>query len=101
MGSLLNIKLICHFVDGKIHPLEKVHGEKKAKKRLLEIMKERGRNLSDQLIGINHSDDYAGAMEIKHLIEEKFGCREFLISEIGAVIGSHVGAGTYSVFFLS
>ncbi|MDD3270814.1 MAG: DegV family protein [Syntrophomonadaceae bacterium] len=101
MGNLLNIKLIAHFIDGKIHPLEKAHGIKKAKKRLLEVMEDRGYQLSEQLIGINYSNDLEGALEIKKLIEEKFGCREFVISEIGAAIGSHVGAGTYSVFFLT
>lgn len=101
LGNLLNIKLILHFVDGKIVPLEKVKGLKRAKKRMLEIMAERGKDIPDQLIGINHSNDYEGALEIKKLIEDKFGCQEFLISEIGAAIGSHVGAGTYSVFFLN
>jgi DegV family protein with EDD domain len=101
LGNLLNIKLIAHFVEGKIHPLEKSHGIKKAKKRMLEIMEERGYQLSEQLIGINHSNDPEGALEIKGLIQERFGCREFVISEIGAAIGSHVGAGTYSVFFLT
>ncbi|MGS0745196.1 DegV family protein [Syntrophomonas erecta subsp. sporosyntropha] len=101
LGNLLNIKLILHFVDGFIVPLEKVHGLKKAKKRMLEIMDERGEDIPNQLIGINHSNDYEGALEIKRLIEEKFGCRDFVISEIGAAIGSHVGAGTYSVFFLT
>lgn len=101
VGSFLNIKLIAHFVDGKIAPLEVAHGLKKAKKRLLEIMESRGGNLPQQLIGISYSADYEGALEIKNMIEERFGCREFVISEIGAVIGSHVGAGTYSVFFLS
>jgi DegV family protein with EDD domain len=101
LGNLLNIKLIAHFIDGKIHPLEKAHGIKKAKKRLLEVMEDRGYQLSEQLIGINHSNDLEGALEIKKLIEEKFGCKEFVISEIGAAIGSHVGAGTYSVFFLT
>lgn len=101
LGNLLNIKLIAHFIDGKIHPLEKVHGIKKAKKRMLDIMEERGYKLSEQLIGINHSNDPEGALEIKELIEDKFGCREFVISEIGAAIGSHVGSGTYSVFFLT
>lgn len=100
VGSFLNIKLIAHFVDGKIVPLEVAHGLKKAKKRMLDIMESRGDNLAQQLIGINHSADYDGALEIKHMIEERFGCREFVISEIGAAIGSHVGAGTYSVFFL-
>lgn len=101
LGNLLNIKLIAHFIDGKIHPLEKAHGIKKAKKRLLEVMEDRGYQLSEQLIGINYSNDLEGALEIKKLIEEKFGCKEFIISEIGAAIGSHVGAGTYSVFFLT
>lgn len=102
LGNLLNIKLILHFVDGNIIPLEKAHGLKKARKRMLEIMEERGaKDLKDQLIGINHSNDLEGALEIKEMIEKKFGCTRFVISEIGAAIGSHVGAGTYSVFFLT
>ncbi|MEN6325370.1 MAG: DegV family protein [Syntrophomonas sp.] len=101
IGSFLNIKLIAHLADGKILPLEVAHGLKRAKKRLLEIMESRGGNLPEQLIGICYSADHEGALEIKNMIEERFGCREFVISEIGAVIGSHVGAGTYSVFFLS
>jgi DegV family protein with EDD domain len=101
VGNLLNIKLILHFVDGKIVPLEKAHGMKKARKRMLEIMGERGYQLKEQLIGISYSNDYEGALELKKMIEEKFGCKEFIISEIGAAIGTHVGAGTYSVFFLT
>ena len=101
LGNLLNIKLLLHFVDGAIVPLEKVHGFKKARRRMLEIMEERSSNLADQLIGINHSNDYEGALELKSLIEERFGCKNFVISEIGAAIGSHVGAGTLSVFFLT
>ncbi len=101
LGNLLNIKLILHFVDGHIVPLEKVHGLKKAKKRMLEIMEERGYDLKNQLIGINHANDLEGALLIKELIQEKYGCQKFVISEIGATIGSHVGAGTYSVFFLT
>jgi DegV family protein with EDD domain len=101
IGNLLNIKLILHFVDGKIVPMEKVHGLKKARKRMLEIMKERGDDLENQVIGINHSNYLEGALELKALIEEKFACKQFVISEIGASIGSHVGAGTYSVFFLT
>lgn len=101
LGNLLNIKMIANFVDGKIVPMEKVHGLKRAKKRMLEIMAERGSNLEEQTIGISHSNDYQGALELRDIIEERFGCRDFLISEIGAAIGSHVGAGTYAIFFLT
>lgn len=100
IGSLLNIKVIAEIKDGKIHPTEKVKGLKKAKKRMLEIMAERGDNLSQQLIGVAHSNDHEGALVIKEMISEKFGCQDFIITEIGAVIGAHVGPGTYPVFFL-
>lgn len=101
LGNLLNIKLLLHFMDGRIVPLEKSHGFKKARKRMLDIMGERGSNLSGQLIGINHSANLEGALELKDLITERFGCQDFVISEIGAAIGSHVGPGTLSVFFLT
>lgn len=101
LGNLLNIKLLLHFVDGKIVPLEKVHGLKKGKRRLLEIMEEKGLDLADQTIGISYSFDLEGALELKDQIAQRFGCEKFVLSEIGAVIGSHVGAGTYSVFFLA
>lgn len=100
LGDLLNIKLILHLEDGKIVPLEKVHGLKKARKRLLDIMEERGSDLTSQLIGICYSRDYEAALEIRDMIQSHFGCQDFLISEIGSVIGSHVGAGTFAVFFL-
>jgi Uncharacterized protein conserved in bacteria len=63
-------------------------------------MEERGSDLKNQLIGINHSQDLQGALELQGMIRQHFGCQDFIISEIGAVIGSHVGAGTMSVFFL-
>jgi DegV family protein with EDD domain len=101
IGDFLNIKLILQIVNGKIIPLEKVHGLKKAQKRFLDIMEERGFNLKNQTIGISYAHDLDGALTIKHLVEERFGCTDFVISEIGALIGAHVGAGTYCVFFLA
>jgi DegV family protein with EDD domain len=101
IGDLLNIKLMLQIVDGKIVPLEKVHGLKKARKRFLDIMEQRGYDLQNQTIGISYSQDLEGALEVKKLVKEKFGSTDFIISEIGALIGAHVGAGTYCVFFLA
>ena len=101
IGDLLSIKLILQLVEGKIVPLEKAHGLKKAKKHMLDLMENRGYDLKNQTIGISYSHDLEGALEIKRLVEERFGCQNFVISEIGALIGAHVGAGTYAVFFLS
>jgi len=99
IGDLLNIKLILQLVGGKIVPLEKVHGLKKAKKRFLEIMEQRSDHIKEQVVGISYAQDLDGAMEVRDLIAQKFGVNKFVISEIGPLIGAHVGPGTLAVFF--
>lgn len=101
VGSLLNIKPILDVEDGKLVPIEKVRGRKKVLKRMIEIMEERGVDLANQTIGICHGDDLEGAMKLKKMIQEKFGCEKFLINIIGCAIGAHSGPGTLSVFFLN
>lgn len=100
IGDLLSIKLILQIIAGKIEPLERAHGLKKAQKRLLDIMDARADDLRHQTIGLAYSKDLEGALELKHLVEERFGSTEFVLTEVGALIGSHVGPGTFGLFFL-
>ena len=104
VGGLLNIKPILDMPkDGTLQPREKVRGHAKVLKRMIEIMDERGKNadLKNQTIGINHGDDIEGAMKLKDMIEEKYGCTKFVINIIGCAIGAHSGPGTLSIFFLN
>ena len=57
LGGLLNIKPLLHVEEGRLVPLEKIKGRKRVLKRMLEIMKERGRDFDSQTIGISHGDD--------------------------------------------
>ncbi|MEL3973075.1 DegV family protein [Rossellomorea oryzaecorticis] len=100
LGGLLNIKPLLHVEDGKLVPIEKLRGKKKLLKRILELMEERGSNLSEQTIAISHGDDEELALEMKKMIEEKFSPQEVYINIIGCAIGSHTGTGTLAVFFL-
>lgn len=103
VGGLLNIKPILDVTDeGKLRPIEKVRGKGKVFKRMVEIMDERASNadLSKQVIGISHGDDLDNAMKLKRIIEEKYGTKEFVISDIGCAVGAHSGPGTIALFFL-
>lgn len=100
VGGLLNIKPLLHVEDGKLIPLEKIRGRKKVLKRILDLMGERGEDLSNQLIGISHADDEDTALQIKEMMEEQYGCKHFFINMIGSVIGAHTGPGAIAVFFL-
>ncbi len=101
VGGLLNIKPLLNVENGKLVPIEKIRGKKKVTKRILEIMEERGTNLSEQTIGISHADAHETADELKDLFIDKFGCKSVYINSIGAAIGSHVGPGTLAIFFLN
>jgi DegV family protein with EDD domain len=101
IGGLLNIKPLLHVEDGKLVPLEKLRGRKKLLKRMLDVMEERGTDLQNQLVGISHGDDEEAALELKQLIEERFGTTKFYINLIGAAVGSHAGPGTLALFFLN
>jgi DegV family protein with EDD domain len=99
VGGLLNIKPILHFVDGAIHPLEKVRGRKNVVRRMVEIMAERGKNLEDQVVGISHGDNEELAVELADAVKKEFGVKEIMTSWIGPVIGAHSGPGTVALFF--
>jgi DegV family protein with EDD domain len=101
LGGLLNIKPLLQVEDGKLVPIEKIRGRKKLFKRMLDLMEERGADLSSQTIGISHGDDEQTALEVKQMIQDRFGCQHFFINSIGGAIGSHAGPGTLAIFFLN
>lgn len=104
VGGLLNIKPILDIPeDGTLRPIENVRGRKKLLNRMIDIMEERGGNadLTHQTIGINHGDDLEGALTLKKMIEERYGCTDFVVNIICCAIGAHAGPGTLSVFFLN
>lgn len=101
VGGLLNIKPLLHVEDGKLVPIEKLRGRKKVLKRIVELMKERGRNWNGQTIAISHGDDIEYALMLKHEIEDQLQPKNVEIYLIGSVIASHTGPGTLAVFFLS
>ncbi len=101
LGGLLNIKPLLNVEDGKLVPLEKIRGQKKLLRRIIEVMKERGVNFEHQTIGISQADAMDTAQEMKRLIEDELRAKEVIITDIGAVIGSHTGFGTIAIFFLN
>lgn len=101
VGGILNIKPVLHIENGKLVPLEKIRGKNKVLRRIVELVGERGVDLSAQTIAISHGDDLAAAQQLQQLLGEKYGCEDFIINPIGCTIGAHAGPGTLAVFFLN
>lgn len=101
-GSLLDIKPIIQVNDsGALESIEKVRGRQKSLKRLIEIVGERGKNLTGQMIGIAHGDDAATMQQMKELLTKTYGSRRFMDNYVGCAIGAHTGPGIIGIIFLN
>lgn len=86
IGTLLNIKPIIGLIDGELIATDKVRGKKKA----LELMFSKI-PLHVKKISVEHVEHQEEAERIKSMLENKFEHAEITVSEIGPVIGSHIG----------
>ncbi|MDC3413719.1 DegV family protein [Aquibacillus sp. 3ASR75-11] len=101
VGSLLKIKPLLHVEEGKLVPLEKIRGSKRVLKRMVELMDERGIDLTNQTIGISHGDDIETANQLAEIVKGKYGTNRIEIEMVGSSIGAHAGPGTLALFFLN
>ncbi|HFI0470200.1 TPA: DegV family protein [Streptococcus suis] len=93
LGNLLSIKPILYFTgEGKIEVYEKVRTEKKAIKRLIEILQEQTEDGNYQ-IAIIHANAPEKAENFKQQLEEAGIGSDLPIVSFGSVIGTHLGEG--------
>ncbi|MGQ7392583.1 DegV family protein [Streptococcus suis] len=93
LGNLLSIKPILYFTDeGKIEVYEKVRTEKKAVRRLLEILQEKTSDGNYQL-AIIHANCPEKADRFKEQLEQVGVTSQLPIVSFGSVIGTHLGEG--------
>lgn len=102
VGTMLKIKPILTMLDdGRLVPLHKVRGRARAAEYFLEKIEETKIDAERGTVFISHSDAMDFAEEVREKIAARFGARDFVINEIGPVIGAHTGPGTIAVIFAS
>lgn len=99
LGNILNIKPILHIVDGAVEPFDKVRGMKRAVPRIIEVIKQKGLNLTGQLCGFSYAGSLDEAKEYVELIKKELSPGELIVTQIGSVIGTYVGPGTVAFIF--
>jgi DegV family protein with EDD domain len=97
VGTALAVKPLLHVVDGRIAPLEKVRTASKALARLEELAVERADDVPVD-IAVQHlaAPDKAAALA-ERLRARLPRLGELHLSEVGAVVGAHVGPGLLGV----
>jgi len=95
LGGALKIKPILT-LDGEITPIERVRTSKRAFERMVEYMRSRADDGADAWVvqHVQSPDVAARLVEQGHAI---YGCDPAFVSEVGPVIGAHVGPGLVGV----
>jgi fatty acid kinase fatty acid binding subunit len=96
-GSALAVKPLLHIDDGKVVPLEKVRTATKAISRLEELaVLAAGDQRVD--LAVSHLADHDRAAALADRLREQIPrVDELVVTEVGAVIGAHVGPGMLGV----
>ena len=101
IGTMLKGKPVLHMDDeGHLINMFKVRGRKAALEAIADKLGELGKGYDNSTVFICHGDCLEDARYVEKLVREKYGVKDVFINYTGAVIGSHSGPGTVSVFFM-
>lgn len=101
MGNALGIKPVMHMDDaGHLINITKVRGRKTAIAALADKFGELAVDRENGRIFISHGDCMKDVQELENLLKTRYNATVDIITNVGAVIGSHSGPGTLALFFV-
>lgn len=101
LGTMLNVKpLLIVDKDGKLTPVKKIRGRKKAISELFDEFKNAGTNINDETVYISHADCVEDAQYLKAMINKELKVKEVAINYLGPIIGTHTGPGLLCIVFM-
>lgn len=99
LGAILGIKPILGLKEGEVVPIDRVRGGRNVTPKLISILKERVRPERPVFVGIGHASAPRWAAKLREAIIEEFQVIEVFESQIGPIVGTHVGPGTVGACF--
>ena len=101
VGNALGIKPVMH-VDNEGHLINvtKVRGRKTAIAALADKYGELAVDRENGRVFISHGDCIKDVQELENLLKTRYNATVDVITNVGAVIGSHSGPGTLALFFV-
>ena len=103
LGTLIAVKPFMKVDnEGKLIVDRKLRGRKKALDHLVDNMEAQiGSKRSDNfVIGVCHGDCEEDAQYVEDQVKERFGISNFIVSNVGPMIGTHTGASLVVLAFL-
>ena len=98
IGSLLGVKLIVNFQDGKVVLTQKVRTEKKVKQFLFDLIEEAAKVTNE--LAVIHADDEEKALTWKQEIQTLFPTLTVSTLVLCPVAGVHTGRGSMGISWI-
>lgn len=100
LGGLLNIKPILSVIDGKVVPAGKARGAKKALREIVKDVSKFSEEKGKPVMYFLHVQKPEAAEQLRQELRDNgIDFVDAGTYEIGAVIASHTGPGTYGAYF--
>ena len=102
-GGLLSIRPILEMNDkGQLVYMDKVRGNKKLFKKMINIMKEDGStsDFKSQTIGMVYGDNLESIEEMKSLIQKEINPKGIIVHKLGTTVAAHTGPGIIGITYL-
>lgn len=98
LGKLVNIKPVCEFVEGVVHPVKPVRSRHKALRVLVDEAVQRIKPSGEAVICVQHALCEGDADFLVSQLREKMDyAGPIYKSPVGAVVGSHSGPGAIGI----
>ncbi|MGC8903849.1 DegV family protein [Thermus sp.] len=102
LGTLLQIKPILTLKEGRVETAGRARGERKAREAILEDFRAWAKDKGSIRAFFLYSAEEGAVKELKErVLSSGLPVEEALVSELGAVIASHTGPGTYGFYAYS
>jgi len=99
IANMLDIKPILCVHEGLTQAFDKVRGSKKSVLKLVDIISEKGNDLSDKEVVVVHARGGEKLELLVKLIEEKISPKSISVYEVGPTIVTHSGLGVVGIYF--
>ncbi|NLY55386.1 MAG: DegV family protein [Firmicutes bacterium] len=100
LGTMLNFKPIITIENGGLVPYARVRSHKQVISKLVQLAEEALQTRGKIRIGVIHTAAPEKAAELRERLKDKLGLPELpLVTEAGAVLGTHVGPGALAIAF--
>lgn len=99
IGSLIRLKLIVRFEDGKVVLFDKIRTEKKVKERLFQILEEKAHSIKE--VSVIHGNVKELAEQWRKELKERFPHISFTTTTFSPVAGTHTGQGTIGLAWIN